>query len=189
VAGDLTNTDDRERVLAAALDRFGRIDILVNNGGGPVPGSALEVDAQRAHNALELLLVPTMHLSSICLPHLQQSGAGRIVNIQSSSVREPIPGLALSNAIRPGVVGWTKTFAREVARFAITVNTIAPGRIATARLKAVYGEAPDVSDIPAGRLGRPEEVAAVACFLASPEASYITGTVVPVDGGLSRYLL
>jgi 3-oxoacyl-[acyl-carrier protein] reductase len=137
----------------------------------------------------------TSHVGLVgrCLPHLRASGRGRIVAIESISVKEPIQGLALSNAVRPGVVGWLKTLAGEVAADGITVNTIAPGRIDTERLRALYGpdglSADDLARIPAGRLGTPAEIAAVACFLASEPASYVTGTVVSVDGGLARGLL
>ncbi len=127
-----------------------------------------------------------IRLTNLCLPHLESSGRGRIVNIESSSVRAPLDNLALSNAIRPGVVGWMKTLAREVGPKGITVNTIAPGQIDTERLRAVGG---DASRVPLGRLGGPAEIAAVACFLASDRAGYVTGAVVPVDGGLTRNLL
>jgi 3-oxoacyl-[acyl-carrier protein] reductase len=115
-----------------------------------------------------------------------------VINIESSTVREPADNLALSNAVRPGVVGWAKTLARELGAEGITVNTIAPGRIDTERLKDVYPNGPtdeDLESIPLRRLGRPGEVAAVVCFLASDVASYVTGAVIPVDGGLTRSLL
>ena len=130
-----------------------------------------------------------MHLVDLCLPHLVASGRGRVIAVQSTSVREPIRNLALSNAVRPGVVGWLKTLASERAADGLTVNTIAPGRIDTPRLQAVYGPAgPPLDYVPAGRVGSAAEIAAVACFLASTRASYVTGTVVPVDGGLLRAL-
>ena len=115
-----------------------------------------------------------------------------MINITSSSVREPIDGLALSNTVRPGVVGWAKTLAREVGPLGITINSIAPGRIDTARIREVYPEGPseaDLATIPLRRLGLTREVGDVVCFLASDRASYITGAVVPVDGGLTRGLL
>jgi 3-oxoacyl-[acyl-carrier protein] reductase len=167
---------------------FGGIDILVNNGGGPPPGPAAGVGDEAVESAVELLLLSAIRLTNLCLPHLEASGRGRIVNIESSSVRAPIDNLALSNALRPGVVGWMKTLAREVGAKGITVNTIAPGMIDTARLRSVPGVR-DVSQIPIGRVGDPAEIAAVACFLASDRAGYVTGAVVPVDGGLTRNLL
>jgi 3-oxoacyl-[acyl-carrier protein] reductase len=133
-----------------------------------------------------------MRLTRLCLPYLGKSGSGRVINIESSTVREPADNLALSNAVRPGVVGWAKTLAREVGPSGVTVNTIAPGQIDTERLKEVYPEGPaarDLERIPLRRLGEPREIAEVVCFLASERASYVTGTVIPVDGGLTRGLL
>jgi 3-oxoacyl-[acyl-carrier protein] reductase len=138
------------------------------------------------------LLVSAVRLTSLCLPHLERSGRGRVINITSSSVREPIDRLALSNAIRPGVIGWAKTLAREVGPSGITVNSIAPGRIDTERLQEVYPDGPteqDLEPIPLRRLGEASEIADVVCFLASDQAAYVTGAVIPVDGGLTRGLL
>jgi 3-oxoacyl-[acyl-carrier protein] reductase len=189
VQGDLTVPADLERLVTATVEAFGGIDILVLNGGGPPPGAATSVDAESVVAAVELLLVPHVRLVTLCLPHLRSSGRGRIVAIESTSVKEPIANLALSNAVRPGVVGWLKTLAREVGPDGITVNTIAPGRIDTERLRSLYGgdgpPPPAVVDpIPAGRLGTPAEIAAAVCFLASSQAAYVTGAIVPVDGGL-----
>src|SRR5262249_36792181 len=194
VRGDLTVPADLEKLVERTLKAFGGIDVLVNNGGGPPPGPAVGQDAAAFESAVELLLLPVVRLTALCLPHLEQSGRGRIVNIESSSVREPIEGLALSNAVRPGVVGWAKTLAREIGQKGITINTIAPGRIDTDRLAQLYsndGAARDVAQaqIPLRRFGAPAEIARVVCFLASDQASYMTGTVVPVDGGLTRSLL
>jgi 3-oxoacyl-[acyl-carrier protein] reductase len=188
VRGDLTVPKDLARLVDTTVDAFGGIDVLVNNGGGPPPGPAAGVTDDAVENAVELLLLSAIRLTNLCLPRLEASGRGRIVNIESSSVRSPIDGLALSNAIRPGLVGWMKTLAREVAPKGITVNTIAPGRIDTERLRSLDGVA-DVSQIPMGRLGEPAEIASVVTFLASEGAAYVTGAVVPVDGGITRNLL
>jgi 3-oxoacyl-[acyl-carrier protein] reductase len=188
VRGDLTVPNDLARLVDTTVGAFGGIDVLVNNGGGPPPGPAAGVSDEAVESAVELLLLSAIRLTNLCLPYLEASGRGRIVNIESSSVRSPIDNLALSNALRPGVVGWMKTLAREVGTTGITVNTIAPGLIDTKRLRSVPGVR-DVSHIPIGRIGNPAEIAAVACFLASDRASYVTGTVVPVDGGLTRNLL
>ncbi len=192
VCGDITQPDDLQRLVHETVQAFGGVDVLVLNGGGPPAGPATGLTAGDVEAALALLLVPHVRLVASCLPHLRASGRGRIVAVESISVREPIPNLALSNAIRPGVVGWLKTLAQELGPDGITVNTIAPGRIDTERLQALYGAggpAPsEIELIPVRRLGTPAEIAAVACFLASEQAAYVTGTVVTVDGGLTRAL-
>jgi 3-oxoacyl-[acyl-carrier protein] reductase len=190
--GDVTVPRDAERVVGRAVEAFGGIDVLVNNSGGPPRGPALGLKAEAIESAIELLLVSAVRLTELCLPQLRKSPAGRVINIESSSVRDPIDNLALSNAVRPGVVGWAKTLARELGPERITVNTIAPGRIDTPRLREAYPDGPtedDLRGIPLRRFAAPREVGDVACFLASDQASYITGTVIPVDGGLTRGLL
>ena len=186
VRGDVTNPADLQRLVDRTLKAFGGIDILVNNSGGPPRTPAIGLTDEQVEEAVELLLLSAIRLTSLCLPQLERSGRGRVINIESSSVREPIDSLALSNAVRPGVIGWAKTLAREVGPKKITVNSIAPGRIKTAR----QAEVPEnVEAIPLGRLGQPREVAQVVSFLASDAASYVTGAVIPVDGGLTRFLL
>jgi 3-oxoacyl-[acyl-carrier protein] reductase len=187
VRGDLTVPKDLAKLVEQTVGAFGGVDVLVNNGGGPPAGPAAGVADDAVEGAVELLLLSVIRLTNLCLPHLETSGRGRIVNIESSSVRAPIDNLALSNALRPGVVGWMKTLAREVAPKGITVNTIAPGQIDTDRLRSLGGGNPDV--VPMGRLGDAAEIASVACFLASDRAAYVTGAVIPVDGGLTRNLL
>jgi 3-oxoacyl-[acyl-carrier protein] reductase len=192
VRGDLTNPRDLERVVERTLEAFGGIDVLVNNGGGPPRTPALGLEAEAVESAVELLLLSAIRLTNLCLPHLERSGHGRVINITSSTVREPVDNLVLSNAVRPGLVGWAKTLAREVGPAGVTVNSIAPGRIDTARIAEVYPDGPteaDLAGIPLRRLGTPREIADVVCFLASDRAAYVTGTVVPVDGGLTRSLL
>jgi 3-oxoacyl-[acyl-carrier protein] reductase len=192
VRGDLRDPSQLARLVERTVDAFDGIDILVNNGGGPPRGSALEALDEDVEAAVELLLLSAVRLTRLCLPYLGKSGRGRVINIESSTVREPADNLALSNAVRPGVVGWAKTLAREVGPAGITVNTIAPGQIDTERLREVYPDGPAPSDlerIPLRRLGEPREIADVVCFLASDRGSYVTGTVIPVDGGLTRSLL
>jgi len=187
VGGDLTQRADLERLVSATVDAFGGIDVLVLNGGGPPPGAAVDLTPKAVKTAVDLLLIPHVTLVGLCLPHLRASGRGRIVAIESTSVKEPIVNLALSNAVRPGVVGWLKTLAKELGPDGITVNTIAPGQIDTERLRSLYGGTPPegaLDRIPARRIGLPAEIAATACFLASEQAAYISGAVVPVDGGL-----
>jgi 3-oxoacyl-[acyl-carrier protein] reductase len=191
VRGDVTSARDLKKLVDQTLKAFGGIDVLVNNGGGPPRGTARDVDDDAVETAVELLLLSAIRLTQLCLPHLIASGHGRIVNVESSSIREPIAGLALSNAVRPGVAGWMKTLAGEVGPDGVTVNTIAPGRIDTERLAEVYPNGPteqDLLPIPLRRLGEPREIADVAAFLSSDRASYVTGTVFPVDGGLTRGL-
>ena len=187
VRGDVRNPADLSRLIELTVQAFGGIDILVNNSGGPPPGTALELTDEAVEDAVELLLVSVVRLTNLCLPYLARSGQGRIVNITSSTVRQPVDDLALSNVVRPGVIGWAKTLSRELAPKGITVNSIAPGRIDTPRIAQLGHQ--DASGIPIGRVGRPPELAAVACFLASEPASYVTGAVIPVDGGLTRSLL
>jgi 3-oxoacyl-[acyl-carrier protein] reductase len=192
VRGDLRDPSHLARLVERTVDAFGGIDILVNNGGGPPRGSALGVSDEDVESAVELLLLSAIRLTRLCLPYLGKSGKGRVINLESSTVREPADNLALSNAVRPGVVGWAKTLAREVGPTGVTVNTIAPGQIDTERLQEVYPDGPTAKDlerIPLRRLGEPREIGAVVCFLASERASYITGSVIPVDGGLTRFLL
>jgi 3-oxoacyl-[acyl-carrier protein] reductase len=192
VRGDVTNPADLNRLVERTLKAFGAIDILVNNSGGPPRTPAVGLEDEQVEAAVELLLMSAIRLTRLCLPQLERSGRGRIINIESSSVREPIDHLALSNAVRPGVIGWAKTLARELGPKKITVNSIAPGRIETERLAEAYAGQPraeDLEAIPLRRFGQPREVAEVVCFLASDRAAYVTGTVIPVDGGLTRSLL
>jgi 3-oxoacyl-[acyl-carrier protein] reductase len=192
VRGDLRNPKDLEKLVDTTIEAFGGIDILINNGGGPPRTTALSVTDEDIESAVELLLLSAVRLTNLCLPHLRESGHGRIVNITSSSVREPLDNLALSNSVRPGVIGWAKSLAREVGPDAVTVNSIAPGRIETARLaEAFVNRSPeeDMAGIPLRRFGQPREIGDVVCFLASDRAAYVTGAVIAVDGGLTRFLL
>jgi 3-oxoacyl-[acyl-carrier protein] reductase len=186
VRGDVTNPADLKRLVDRTMKAFGGIDILVNNSGGPPRTPAVGLTDEQVEQAVELLLLSAIRLTGLCLSQLERSGHGRVINITSSSVREPIDNLALSNSVRPGVIGWATTLAREVGPKKITVNSIAPGRIDTERA----AEAPvNLEAIPLRRLGAPSEVAQVVCFLASDAAGYVTGAVIPVDGGLTRSLL
>jgi len=192
VAGDVASAEDCERLVAAAVDAHGGVDVLVNNSGGPPRTPALGLTPEQVEDAVQLLLVSAVRLTGLCLPYLERSECGRVVNVTSSSVREPIENLALSNAVRPGVIGWAKTLARELGPKGITVNSIAPGRIDTERVREVYPDGPtedDLRAIPLRRLGSTREIGDVVAFLCSERAAYVTGTVIPVDGGLTRGLL
>ena len=192
VRGDVRYPQDLARLVEQTLAAFGGIDVVVNNSGGPPRTPAVGLTVEEIESAVELLLLSAVRVTELCLPHLEASGRGRVINIESSTVREPTDNLALSNIVRPGIVGWAKTLAREVGPKAITVNTIAPGRIDTQRVREVYPDGPterDLAAIPLRRLGSPREIGDVVCFLASDRAAYVTGTVIAVDGGLTRGLL
>jgi 3-oxoacyl-[acyl-carrier protein] reductase len=192
VRGDVTSPRDLERLVSQTRTAFDGIDIVVWNGGGPPPGRAVDLTVEQVERAVELLLLPPILLLRLCLPYLERSGSGRVIAVTSLTVREPTEHLALSNIVRPAVTGWAKSLARELGPHGITVNCVAPGRIATARLDQLYpgGASPeDLAEIPLGRWGTPREFGDVVCFLASERARYVTGVTLPVDGGLGRFLL
>lgn len=202
LAGDVARGDDVARVVAEAAQRFGGLRVLVTNAGGPPLGAFDAMDDANWQAAFELNLLSVIRLIRAVVPPMRAGGGGRIVNIQSTSVKQPIDGLILSNAIRTGVVGLAKTLATELGKDRITVNTVCPGRIGTDRLMGLLRRrasdagitvdqvrAAEEARIPLGRLGTPEEVAAMVVFLCSEPARYITGTTVQVDGGLVRSLL
>ncbi|HET6831068.1 MAG TPA: SDR family oxidoreductase [Solirubrobacterales bacterium] len=188
------DTGEEEEVAALAgrvAERLGPVGILVLNTGGPPPGLALDADSEEWLAAYRSLVLAPLALAKACVPGMRERGWGRIVNVASTSVREPIPGLTLSNANRAAATGLLATLAREVAADGITVNTVATGRFATERLAQLHGsiEAAEEgarADVPAARLGRPEEYGDLVAFLCSERAAYVTGTVIPIDGGLTR---
>jgi len=186
-------------VVAEANRAFGGVDILVANVGGPPPGPFESMTDEHWTKAFEQVHLSTVRFIRETLPHMKKSRWGRILAIQSSSVKQPVDGLVLSNGIRPGIAGLFKTLAGDLAKDNITVNLVLPGRILTDRFiehqtdRAKRGGitmeqqmALSSADIPMGRIGTPEEFAAMVVFLASARASYITGTAVQVDGGLIR---
>ena len=190
-AGD---TDDLERMgelVAEVGERLGPVEILVLNTGGPPPGAALDNSTEEWEAAYRSLVLTPHALVEAALPGMRERGWGRIVSVSSTSIREPIPHLTLSNAHRLATLGFLNTLAREVAGDGITVNTVATGRFATDRLAKMYGslEAAEnlaAEDVPAGRLGTTEEYGDLVAFLCSERAAYLTGAVVPLDGGLTR---
>jgi 3-oxoacyl-[acyl-carrier protein] reductase len=191
VAGDVTDDADLERAVSTAVDRFGGLDVLVWNGGGPRPGAALEADEQSLETGYRLLLRPAITLVHLALEHLERSPAGRIVAITSLAAQEPTSHLAISNTFRPALTGWLKTLSREVGPKGITVNCVAPGRIDTPRLAELYPDGPSeeqVEEIGLRRWGTPREFGDVVCFLASARSAYVTGQTLVVDGGLKRFL-
>jgi 3-oxoacyl-[acyl-carrier protein] reductase len=191
VRGDVTLPRDLERAVAQTLQAFGGLDILVWNSGGPPAGGATDVTPDAVEQAVELLLQPAVRLVQLCLPHLEASKGGRIVAITSLAAKEPTQHLALSNMIRPGLTGYLKTLAHELGPKGITVNCVAPGRIATDRLAYLYPDGPteeQLREIPLARWGEPREFGDVVCFLASERARYVSGQTIVVDGGLQRFL-
>ena len=191
VRGDVSLPQDLDRVVATTLEAFGGLDILVWNSGGPPAGTGTEVTPDALEQAIELMLTPAVRLVGLCLPHLDRSDGGRIIAITSIAAKEPTAHLALSNSLRPAVTGWLKTLATELGPRGITVNCVAPGRIATPRLEYLYPDGPteeQLSDIPLRRWGEPREFGDVVCFLASERARYLSGQTVVVDGGLQKAL-
>jgi 3-oxoacyl-[acyl-carrier protein] reductase len=191
VAGDVSDDAALEEAVATAVDRFGGLDVLVWNGGGPPPGGALDVDPGSLDAAYRLLLRPAITLVRLALPQLERSDGGRILAISSLAALEPTTHLALSNTFRPALIGWLKTLSREVGPQGITVNCVAPGRIATARLDHLYPDGPtpeQLEEIALSRWGTPREFGDVVCFLASERARYVTGQTIVVDGGLQQAL-
>ena len=191
VRGDVTLPQDLERAVAQTIEAFGGLDILIWNSGGPPTGTGLDVTPDALEQALELMLQPAVRLVQLALTHLEQSPAGRIVAITSLAAKEPTRHLALSNTLRPALTGWLKTLADELGPRGITVNCVAPGRIATPRLQYLYPDGPTedaLREIPLRRWGDPREFGDVVCFVASDRARYVTGQTIVVDGGLQRAL-
>jgi 3-oxoacyl-[acyl-carrier protein] reductase len=199
---DVTDRAQVRALVSHVVEDFGSLSILVCNAGGPPSGMAEEFDTDDYLKALELNLLSTVNLCYEALPHMKKQNWGRIVNMTSVSAKQPIDTLILSNTTRSGVLGFSKSLSNQVASYGITVNSICPGYTRTERVEALAksfeekGEG-SVQDfyrniekiIPAGRLGRPEEVASAAVYLCSEAASYITGVALQVDGGYIKSIL
>ncbi len=198
-ACDLSSSNACASFVQHALELHGRVDILVCNAGGPRSGSFSDFDNDDWDKAFRLNLLSTVAMTRAAVPNMIQHGWGRLINITSASVKQPIDGLMLSNSIRLGVIGFAKTLSRELAPHGITVNNVCPGYTRTDRVVRLAASTAASSgkdeteiyaawqnDIPMGRLGEPEELAALVTFLASSRASYITGTSIQVDGGFVR---
>jgi len=199
LAADASRAADISKVVAEANRAFGGVDILVANVCGPPPGPFEAMTDEHWKAAFEQVHLSTVRFIREVLPHMKQARWGRILAIQSSSVKQPVDGLVLSNGIRPGIAGLFKTLAGDLAPHGITVNLVLPGRIMTDRFREHQTDRATRSgvtlekqmelssaDIPMGRIGTPDEFAAMVVFLASARASYVTGTAVQVDGGLIR---
>ena len=188
LAADLVEDGACERVVREAEAHFGKIDVLVPNAGGPPAGAVDAIDDATWRRAFELTFLTTVRLARTALPNMAARGWGRVVVIGSGSMVAPIPNLATSSGLRPGLVGVIKLFAERYASQGVTVNIAAPGYIRTERLAEIGTSDSITKDIPAGRLGEPEELGALVAFLASERAAYVTGQVVLIDGGRNRAL-
>ena len=199
---DVNQPEDSERLIHATVEKFGGLDILVTNAGGPPPGKFDDIELTTWEAAFHLTLLSAVRLVKSALPHLRQSTAPAILTITSSSTKQPIPNLILSNSIRLAVIGLTKTLSNELGADRIRVNSILPGWTYTERVeqliagrtaksgKTLEAEMAEVSTtIPLGRMGTPEEFANVVVFLCSSAASYVNGVMLQVDGGLTQAIL
>jgi len=201
-AGDLDRHDTIQRLVAATLEQFGRLDVLVNNSGGPPLAKSFSATEEQWATAVQRSLLYFARMSREALPHLKKQGRGRIVNILASTVYQPIANLALSGATRMGVVAFAKSLADEVGRDGILVNNVCPGSLLSERMLGnVTSRAKELGisleqalaqraeETAIGRIGEPRELANLVAFLASGKSSYITGTTIRVDGGLVRSVL
>jgi 3-oxoacyl-[acyl-carrier protein] reductase len=198
---DLNKASDIERTVSAVKKEFGSVDILVNNCGGPIPGLLSDLEDIDWNHAYEQILMSVVRFSKLVIPDMIKKDWGRIINITSISVKQPVDNLMLSNSLRAGVTGFAKSLSNEFAKFNVTVNNVAPGLTLTARLyELAVLEAREKNTsheeiladmakrVPMNRLAGPEEIAMVIMFLASKQASYVTGTTIQVDGGYTKNL-
>ncbi|MFX1362897.1 MAG: SDR family oxidoreductase [Promethearchaeota archaeon] len=202
IKADVTVEEDVQRLVRSAAEKFGRIDILVSNSGGPPTGVFEDIPQETWENAVDLNLMSTIYLCRAVIPYMKKQKWGRIINMTSVSVKQPIDGLILSNAVRAGVVGLSKSLSNEMAKDNILINVVGPGYTLTERVRELAKSKAmkeGISEeevyeaweerIPLGRLARSDEIANLVVFLASEKASYITGTTIQVDGGLVKSLL
>ncbi len=201
IAVDFSKPEDVRKAIANFLYEFPKAEILVNNTGGPAGGKAIEANPEEYLKAFNMHLINNQILAQAVIPFMKKSGYGRIINIISTSVKQPLNGLGVSNTIRGAVANWAKTLANELGEFAITVNNVLPGATNTERLKSIIASKSAKtgksiaeiskemqSQVPLKRFAEPYEIAQGVAFLASPEASYINGINLPVDGGRTKSL-
>lgn len=196
LVADFSNTEEVRQQLQVYLQQHEQVHILINNTGGPAGGPIVDAKPEEFLSAFNMHLINNHNLAQAVIPLMKKAGYGRIINIISTSVKQPLQGLGVSNTIRGAVASWAKTMANELGQFGITVNNVLPGATRTGRLESIIEnkakktdsavdqvEEEMMSEIPARRFAEPEEVAAAAAFLATPAAAYINGINVPVDGG------
>lgn len=201
IVADFSNPDEVKNAVENMLVKHPQIHILVNNTGGPPAGKAIDADVDEFKKAFDMHLICNHIITGLLVDGMKKSGYGRIINVISTSVKQPLPNLGVSNTIRGAVANWSKTLATELGPFGITVNNVLPGATATARLDAIAGKKSSETgksvaeiltemgkDAPLQRVGQPVEVANGICFLASPAASYINGINLPIDGGRTKSL-
>ena len=189
LVADLTQPEEAARFVHDATAVLRGLDILVTNGPGPAPGTALGTPAEAYPAALDTSLLAVVRMCLAAVPGMRSAGWGRIVAITSLGVRQPYPDLVLSTTARAGATGFLRTLAREVAADGVTVNSVQPGYHATARMAATSGGNPNLDGVPAGRMGSAADFGAVVAFLCSEQANYLTGAGIPVDGGAYQALL
>ena len=190
---DVSDETQIQRFITDVQDEFGLISILVNNAGGPKVGNYQTVDSQDWLDAYHLTLRSAVTTTELVLDDMKRAQWGRIVNISSFSIKQPIPEILLSNVMRMGVQGWAKSLSLDIGAYGITINTVCPGWTLTDRVKSMLSgvdgdkrQQEIIDDIPMGRFAHPDEIASMVTFLASQQASYITGTAIPVDGGVIK---
>ncbi len=189
IAADVSDLAGRRSMMDEAQDALGHIDIIIANGGGPPAGNFASTDFDAYADAVDLNLLPTVDLCKRFVPAMQERGWGRVVAITSTSVREPIDRLILSNTARAGLTAFLKTTAREVAGDGVTVNSIQPGLHLTDRLRSIYDNIDELAEtVPANMLGDPQDFGRIVAFLCSEHARFLTGQALAVDGGATRSL-
>jgi 3-oxoacyl-[acyl-carrier protein] reductase len=202
LAMDLSDPERIDWLVTETMDLFGKVDILVTNAGGPPSGSLNELDDNQWKKSIDLTLMSVVRLTKAVIPAMKEQNWGRIIHLASITVKQPVPGMLLSNTIRPAVIGFSKSIAEEVAGYQITVNAVCPGHFSTNRLRELMENKAEQSNIsvkqienelidqvPLRRIGDPEEFGYLVAFLASEKAGYLTGATIQIDGGYVKGIM